>query len=125
MGCGSGLRWLVLGSGVFLVVCAGVRAEELVLTDDEVVVRTEGAHRLLLPKDWPVEEQDGRIVQAPLVDYLSMKFGQVAARLEQTTQRLGSLERRLQKVEEDLKTTQMRVKLLEAAQREPDTLEGR
>src|SRR3989338_4027811 len=121
----GGLPWLILISVVLLWCGGAAGAEEQALTDDEVVVRTEGAHRLLLPKDWPVEEQDGRIVQAPLVDYLSMKFGQVAARLEQTTQRLGSLERRLQKVEEDLKTTQMRVKLLEAAQREPDTLEGR
>ena len=95
------------------------------MTDDEVVVRTEGAHRLLLPKDWPVEERDGRIVQASLVDYLSMKFGQVAERLEQVTQRLEAIERRLQKLEEESKTSQMRLKLLEAAQREPETLEGR
>lgn len=121
----GGLPWLILGS-VALLWCGGsAGAEEQALTDDEVVVRTEGAHRLLLPKDWPVEEQDGRIVQAPLVDYLSMKFGQVAARLEQVTQRLEAIERRLHKVEEDLKTTQMRVKLLEVAQRESETLEGR
>lgn len=125
MGCGSRLRWLVLGIGVLLAVCAGVRAEEPVLTDDEVVVRTEGAHRLLLPKDWPVEEQDGRIVQASLVDYLSMKFGQVAARLEQATGRLESIERRLQQLEDTQKTTQMRLRLLEQAQRAAETREGR
>src|SRR3989338_5142393 len=120
-----GLKRLLVGTAALLAASATTLADEPVLTDDEVVVRTEGAHRLLLPKDWPVEEQDGRIVQAPLVDYLSMKFDQVAARLEQTSGRLESIGRRLRKVEDDLKTTQMRVKLLEAAQREPYTLEVR
>jgi hypothetical protein len=119
------LRWLVIGSAVLLAVSAKALAEEPMLTDDEVVVRAEGAHRLLLPKDWPVEEKDGRFIPASLTDYLSMKFGQVAARLEQVTQRLEAIERKLQKVEDDLKTTQMRVKLLEVAQRDSDTLEGR
>jgi len=127
MGSGSRLRWLILSSGVFLAVCAGLRAgaEESALTDDEVVVRTEGAHRLLLPKDWPVEEQDGRIIQAPLVDYLSMKFSQVATMFDQITQRLDVLERRLRKLEEDHKTSQMRLRLLETAQREVEPREGR
>ena len=120
-----GLKRLLVGTAALLAASATTLADEPVLTDDEVVVRTEGPHRLLLPKDWPVEEQDGRIVQAPLVDYLSMKFGQVAARLEQVTGRLEAIERRLGKVEENLKTTQMRVKLLETAQRESATLEGR
>src|SRR3989338_11468730 len=121
----GGLPWLILISVVLLWCGGAAGAEEQALTDDEVVVRTEGAHRLLLPKDWPVEEQDGRIVQAPLVDYLSMKFGQVATRLAQATGRLEAIERRLQQLEEDLKTAQMRVKLLETAQRESVTLEGR
>ena len=121
----GGLPWLIVVSAALLWCGGSAGAEEPALTDDEVVVRTEGAHRLLLPKDWPVEEQDGRIVQAPLVDYLSMKFGQVATQFDRVTQRLDVLERRLQKVEDELKTTQMRVKLLEAVQREPDTLEGR
>ena len=125
MGSGSRLRWLILSSGVFLAVCAGLRAEESALTDDEVVVRNEGAHRLLLPKDWPVEEKDGRFVQAPLVDYLSMKFSQVATQFDHMTQRLEAIERRLQKIEDDFKTTQLRVKLLETAQRESETLERR
>jgi len=120
------LWWLVIGSAILLTFCVDVcAAEEPSLTDDEVVVRTEGAHRLLLPKDWPVEEEDGRIVQAPLVDYLSMKFGQVATQFDRVTQRLEAIERRLQKIEEDLKTTQLRVKLLETAQRESADQGGR
>lgn len=120
-----GLKRLLVGTAALLAIGTIALADDPVLTDDEVIVRTEGAHRLLLPKDWPVEERDGRVVQASLIDYLSMKFGQVAARLEQVTQRLESIERRLQKAEDDLKTTQMRMKLLEVAQRESETLEGR
>lgn len=118
-------RWLLVVGITILTLPAGVTAEEAQLTDDEVVVRAEGAHRLLLPKDWPVEEQDGRIVQAPLVDYLSMKFGQVATRLAQVTQRLDAIERRLQQLEEDHKTSQRRLKFLETDQREPELPEGR
>ena len=49
------LRWIVIGSVALGACRVGVAAEDSSLTDDEVVVRTEGAHRLLLPKDWPVE----------------------------------------------------------------------
>jgi hypothetical protein len=45
------------------------------LTDDEVVVKPEGSHQLLLPKDWPVEHRDGLIMPIPIEEYLSMKFG--------------------------------------------------
>ena len=104
------LGWLLL------LGCAGGLAaaeQERALTDDEVVVRTEGAHRLLLPKDWPVEEQNGRIVQASLVDYLSMKFSQVATQFDHMTQRLEAIERRLQQLEDTQKTVLMRLRLLE------------
>lgn len=118
-------RWVVIGALAALALPVNVEAEEAHLTDDEVVVRQEGAHRLLLPKDWPVEEQEGRIVQAPLVDYLSMKFSQVATMFDQIDRRLDALERRLQKLEEDHKTSQMRLRLLETAQRTVGPQEGR
>ena len=94
-------------------------AEEKELTDDEVVVRTEGAHRLLLPKDWPVEEQEGRFVPIPIEKYLGMKFDQVAATFDRITQRLDALDHRLQQLEDTQKTVLMRVRLLENAPREP------
>ncbi|MDP3704078.1 MAG: hypothetical protein Q8R78_06785 [Candidatus Omnitrophota bacterium] len=120
-----GLKRLLVGTAALFAVSATALADEPVLTDDEVVVRTEGAHRLLLPKDWPVEEREGRIVQASLVDYLSMKFGQVAARLDEVNRRLEMIERQVQHVEDELKTTQLRVKLLEATQHASEPHEGR
>jgi hypothetical protein len=121
----SNLPWLVTVSAALLWLGMPVSAEEPALTDDEVVVRTEGAHRLLLPKDWPVEEQDGRIVQASLVDYLSMKFGQVATTFDRVTQRLDALERRLQQLEDTQKTVLMRLRLLENTQLQSTHQEGR
>ena len=116
---------MLIGSTALLAFGVGVAAEDRRLTDDEVVVRTEGAHRLLLPKDWPVEEQEGRFAPIPIEEYLSMKFSQVGATFDQITQRLDVLERRLQKLEEDHKTSQVRLRLLEAAQREAGQQEGR
>jgi hypothetical protein len=105
---------------------ASTVAEDQALTDDKVVMRTEGAPRLLLPKDWPVEEEeDGRIVPASLVEYLSMKFDQVAATFDRVTQRLDALERRLQKLEEDQKTAHLRLRWLEQAERDSTHEEGR
>ena len=94
-------------------------AEEKQLTDDEVVVRTEGAHRLLLPKDWPVEEQDGRLAPVSVDAYLGMKFNQVAAAFDRVTQRLDALDHRLQQLEDTQKTVLLRLRLLENAPREP------
>ena len=121
----STVQWITIGSAALLAYSVGVAAKDNPLTDDEVVVRTEGAHRLLLPKDWPVEEQEGRLAPIPIEGYLNMKFSQVAAAFDQITQRLDALERRLQKLEEDHKTSQVRLRLLEAAQREAGQQEGR
>jgi hypothetical protein len=118
------LQRLVLGCLALLGSGVGVDAADKALTDDEVVVRTEGAHHVLLPKDWPVEEREGRLAPIPIEGYLSMKFGQVAAMFDQIDQRLDALERRLQKLEEDHKTSQMRLRLLETAQRAAEP-EGR
>ena len=90
-------------------------AKDSAMTDDEVAVRTQGGHHLLLPKDWPVEQRDGRIVPIPIEEYLSMKFGQVATTFEERDRRLETLEQRLQKLEESQKVLQQRLRLLEQA----------
>ena len=64
-------------------------------------------------------------VPIPIEGYLSMKFGQVSSVLDQVDQRLDALERRLRKLEDDQKTSQMRLRLLETAAREPKPHEGR
>jgi len=88
-------------------------AKENPLTDDEVVVRTEGAHRLLLPKDWPVEHKDGVIAPIPLEEYLSLKFDQVSGAFEDTNRRLDALQRRVEQLEDAQKVLQTRLRLLE------------
>ena len=51
------LRWgRLLAALALWAACAPLAsAEDKTLSDDTVTVRTEGAHRLLLPNDWPVE----------------------------------------------------------------------
>ena len=106
--------------GIVLLGCPLVAAaEEKQLTDDEVVVRTEGAHHVLLPKDWPVEERDGRLAPVSVDAYLGMKFDQVAATFDRITQRLDALDHRLQQLEDTQKTLLMRLRLLENAPLEP------
>ena len=78
----------------------------LSLTDDQVVIKTEGSHQLLLPKDWPIhQDKDGRVTPASMEEYLSMKFGQVRARFAQVDERIAGLERQtaeLEKYQRDL-----------------------
>ncbi|GEM_PF-2921290 len=94
------------------------------MTDDEVVVRTDEAHRLLLPKDWPVQHQDGVVAPAPIEQYLSMKFGQVKESFAQTDQRLDALERRITQLEQDNKMLQKRLRLLEEQVQEQEVNDG-
>ncbi len=82
-------------------------------TDDQVTVRLEGAHHLLLPKDWPVSQRDGLLSPAPIEAYLSMKFGQVREKFRDTDQRLGAIEQRLDRLEQDQKNLLKGLRLVE------------
>lgn len=84
------------------------------LTDDKVIVKTEGPHQLLLPADWPVEQKDGRYAPAPIEEYLSLKFGQVREKFAQVDSRADGLERRLAQLEQDQRALFKGLKLLEA-----------
>lgn len=88
-------------------------AEDATLTDEDVVVKTEGAHHLLLPRDWPIEHKDGRIAPVAMEEYLSMKFGQVRQKFDETDERLDGLTRRVKALEEDRNTLQQRLRVLE------------
>lgn len=91
-------RWRVvalLAAGWLAVWSVGAMADDDPMTDDTVVVKTEGSHRLLLPKDWPVQQQDGLVTPAPVEEYLSLKFGQVRTKFESVDERLDRLERHL------------------------------
>ena len=107
--------WLLMAGG-------GWAAEQGGLTDDEVVVKTEGAHRLLLPKDWPVERrEDGVIAPASLEEYLSLKFDQVREEFHRANRRIEALERRVEALEQERKTTDQRLRWLEDQLRQLST----
>ena len=88
-------------------------AKDEPMTDDEVIVKTEGAHHLLLPKDWPVEQKDGRVAPIAIEEYLSLKFGQVKEKFNDTEQSLAALAQRIAKLEQENKTLVKRIRLLE------------
>ncbi|PIQ83139.1 MAG: hypothetical protein COV75_08995 [Candidatus Omnitrophica bacterium CG11_big_fil_rev_8_21_14_0_20_63_9] len=108
---------MLRGWGACLALAAGlavpVAAEEATLTPDDVVVKTEGSHRLLLPRDWPVEHRDGRIAPVAIEEYLSMKFGQVRQKFDDTDERIDQLERRVKSLEEERSKLQQRLRALE------------
>ena len=52
-------RWYLLIAGCLAASGAAAAADDDTLTDDRVVIKTEGSHRLLLPNDWPVQQQEG------------------------------------------------------------------
>ena len=83
------------------------------MTDDEVIVKTEGAHHLLLPKDWPVEQKDGRVAPIAIEEYLSLKFGQVKEKFNDTEQSLAALAQRIAQLEQEHKALVKRIRLLE------------
>ena len=83
------------------------------MTDDEVVVKTEGAHHLLLPKDWPVEQKDGRVAPVAIEEYLSLKFGQVKEKFNDTEQSLAVLAQQITRLEQENKALVKRIRLLE------------
>ncbi len=93
-------------------------AKDEPLTNDAVVIKHEGAHRLLLPKDWPVEQKDGRLAPVPIEAYLSMKFGQVKNALGQTDQRMAALEKRVEQLEQDNKIMHKRLQVFEQQSQE-------
>src|SRR3990167_8688118 len=63
-------------------------ADNDVITDSEVVIKHEGGHRLLLPKDWPIEHEHGVISPVPVEQYLSLKFDQVQERFNRIDKRI-------------------------------------
>ncbi len=97
------------------------------MTDDEVVVKTDEGHHLLIPKDWPVEHAHGTIAPVPIEQYLSMKFDQVRDRFAQTDTRLDALGHRLDQLERDNTVLQKRLRLLETREQvrpQPKEKEG-
>ncbi len=95
------------------------------MTDDQVVVKTEGSHQLLLPNDWPIhQDKDGRIAPAAIEEYISMKFGQVRTRFGQVDGRIENLERQVVQLEKEQRELLKGLKLLEARLQQQETGHG-
>ena len=110
---GFGMWCLVLGFSAF------VQAEEETFTDDEVVVKNEAGHRMLLPKEWPIEHRHGVISPVPIEQYLSQKFDQVRDRFQGTDRRINRLEHRVEALEGDQKILMKRLATLKEQARQP------
>lgn len=110
---------LVVGSLILSLGGPVEAAEDDPMTDEQVVIKNEGSHQLLLPKDWPVKHQDGLIKLGSTEEYLSLKFAQVRERFSLMDERLEALEHRVQQVEEERRLLQVQLRLLqEHAQRQ-------
>lgn len=107
----------VSGVALSIVLVIGMEmpsaAEDVTLTEEDVVIKIEGSHRLLLPKDWLVEHKDGRIAPVAMEEYLSMKFGQVRQKFDETQERFEQLEQQVKALEEDRNKLQQRIRSLE------------
>ena len=120
--CMVGVGLLVLGTWAL----SGWAADDT-LTDDEMVIKRERGHRLLLPKDWPIDEKGAQVTPVSVETYLSMKFGQVRERFASTDQHLEVLNRRVQQLEEERKALLIRLQRLEehAAQQDQQEHEAK
>ncbi len=108
--------WWIVCCGLFgsLVVVWIGWTEERHLSDAEITVRTtEDGHRLLLPKDWPIERKNGVIAPVGVEQYLSVKFNQVEQAFQSIDARLNQLEARVTTLEQDQQSTQQRLRALE------------
>ena len=119
--------WFYLFTFTFcLMWVSGVRAaDEDPMTDDRVVIKTEGSHQLLLPNDWPVhQDKEGRPAAASIEEYISMKFGQVRARFGQMDARIEGLERQLAQLEKGQRDLLKGIKLLEERTQQQEASDG-
>ena len=91
---------------------------EDVLTDDQMTIKNDTGHHLLVPNDWPIEHRGSIISPVSVDQYLSMKFGQVKEKFGETDRRLDALERQLKQSDEDRKTLQARLRILEEDERQ-------
>ena len=115
----------IVSMGLLSVCFLNTLADEDPMTDDEVILKPEGeGHRLLLPKDWPVERKHGVVSPVPFEQYLSMKFNQVKDRFKQTDARIAVLERRVEQLEQENAALQKRVHWLETRAQEQEVTHG-
>ena len=88
-------------------------ADNDVITDNEVVIKHEGGHRLLLPKDWPIEHEHGVISPVPVEQYLSLKFDQVQERFNRIDKRIEAIEDRIEQLKKNQQIINRRIRILE------------
>lgn len=97
--CGSGLLGLLA-----IVNAAGVWAEDPTDAERATVLKTQERLHFELPPDWPIEKRGGIVAPIPVEEYLAKKFKALEGRLQQIEQQLNGLDVRLRVVEEAQKT---------------------
>ncbi len=76
-------------------------------TQSQTVIKKKDGLRFNVPSDWPVEERNGAVGPIPIEEYLAKKF--------------ASLESRLRLLEQQVSSFDLRLRVLEEAEKSPRT----
>ena len=88
---------LALGMGT-------ARAEDGMSAEKPTVRKTQEQLNFELPPDWPIEKRGGMVAPIPVEEYLAMKFKALDVRLQAIEQRLNGMDLRLRVIEEAQKS---------------------
>ena len=114
-----GLSWMrrgVAAWGALLVMLGAVGPAAWLQAEDKgkegqgAVLKTEDGLRFRLPADWPIEKRGGITAPIPIEEYLSRKLGAIESRLQSLEQQVTSTDMRLRVLEEDQKKQRLKSK---------------
>lgn len=76
------------------------QAEDGMSAGKPTVRKTQEQLNFEVPPDWPIEKRGGMVAPIPVEEYLAMKFKAVESRLQTIEQKLNGLDLRLRVIEE-------------------------
>ena len=106
---GSSRSWRALGITVLAgTLLLGAALRRLGAADESraeraTVRRSQNGLNFELPPDWPIEKRNGVVGPVPIEEYLGLKFKALESRLQTLEQEVGSLDVRLRVMEEAVK----------------------
>lgn len=95
---------LVLGIWIFLS-CPAMAVDKEGKAESVTVKTKEGLH-FTLPADWPVQRRNGVVTPVPIEEYLAQKFSAIEKRLQALENQTASMDLRLRLMEEEMKKQQ-------------------
>ena len=103
-----GLAGLLVGVTLAIAVSHGHNSPASAETRSRpaTTTRSHGQLKFQLPPDWPIEERGGLVGPIPVEEYLAMKFSALDARLQGLEQQLSGLDLRIRVLEEAQKKQQ-------------------